>query len=135
MGTAGSAAAVGAGQRVTGRERVSARLQPSLLGCRAATGLAFKPFAGIERDELELQAGPDALVVIGDDDLNDTRYPSCGLLLFSVVRGGAYVHVALRSLSDAVDPAGRAHPGRFKRLLSTLTSTADDQPGPAAWSS
>jgi hypothetical protein len=69
--------------------------------CRAATGSAFKPFAGIERDMLELIAGADALMVIGDDELNDTRCASCGSLLFSVVRGGAYVHVALGSLADA----------------------------------
>src|SRR5206468_6215121 len=61
--------------------------------CRAATGSAFKPFAGIEREKLELTAGADALLVVGDDDLNDTRCGSCGSLLFSVVRGGAWVHV------------------------------------------
>src|SRR3954453_10003302 len=69
--------------------------------CRAATGSAFKPFAGIEREKLELHAGPDTLLVVGDDDLNDTRCASCGSLLFSVVRDGAYVHVALGSLADA----------------------------------
>jgi hypothetical protein len=69
--------------------------------CRAATGSAFKPFAGIEREKLELKARADALLVVGDDDLNDTRCASCGSLLFSVVRDGAYVHVALGSLMDA----------------------------------
>jgi hypothetical protein len=69
--------------------------------CRAATGSAFKPFAGIEREQLELAAGGEALLVVGDDDLNDTRCAACGSLLFSVVRDGAYVHVALGSLVDA----------------------------------
>src|SRR5919201_4570564 len=69
--------------------------------CRAATGLAFKPFAGIEREKLELPDGEDALLVVGDDDLNDTRCRACCSLLFSVVRDGAYVHVALGSLVDA----------------------------------
>src|SRR5207302_7350546 len=69
--------------------------------CRAATGSAFKPFAGIERDKLELTDGVDELLVVGDDDLNDTRCGACGSLLFSVVREGAYVHVALGSLVDA----------------------------------
>jgi hypothetical protein len=69
--------------------------------CRAATGSAFKPFAGIERNELEITHGRDALLVVGDDALNDTRCGSCGSLLFSVVRDGAYVHVALGSLADA----------------------------------
>jgi hypothetical protein len=69
--------------------------------CRAATGSAFKAFAGIERDKLTLHAGADELLVVGDDELNDTRCASCGSLLFSVVRDGAYVHVALGSLADA----------------------------------
>jgi hypothetical protein len=33
--------------------------------------------------------------------LNDTRCGACGSLLFSVVRDGDYVHVALESLVDA----------------------------------
>ncbi len=45
--------------------------------------------------------GADALLVHGDDALNDTRCASCGSLLFSVVRDGEYVHVALGSLVDA----------------------------------
>jgi len=69
--------------------------------CRAATGSAFKAFAGIERDKLELDAAAGALLIVGDDDLNDTRCASCGSLLFSVVRDGAYVHVAMGSLADA----------------------------------
>jgi hypothetical protein len=69
--------------------------------CRAATGSAFKPFAGIEREKLEVTEGPDELLVVGDDQLNDTRCRACGSLLFSVVRDGAYVHVALGSLVDA----------------------------------
>ncbi len=69
--------------------------------CRAATGSAFKPFAGIEREKLELTDGGDSLLVRGGEDLNDTRCRLCGSLLFSVVRDGAYVHVALGSLVDA----------------------------------
>ena len=68
--------------------------------CRAATGAAFKPFAGIEREKLEITDGQDALLVFGEEDLNDTRCGTCGSLLFSVVRDGAYVHVALGSLVD-----------------------------------
>ena len=69
--------------------------------CRAATGSAFKAFAGIEREKLELVDGADGLLVHGEDDLNDTRCATCGSLLYSVVREGAYVHVALGSLVDA----------------------------------
>jgi hypothetical protein len=68
--------------------------------CRAATGSAFKPFAGIEREKLEITDGRDGLLVVGDDDLNDTRCAACGSLLYSVVRDGEYVHVALGSLAD-----------------------------------
>jgi hypothetical protein len=69
--------------------------------CRAATGSAFKPLAGIERQKLEVTEGADELLVFGEEDLNDTRCAVCGSLLFSVVREGAYVHVALGSLVDA----------------------------------
>jgi hypothetical protein len=69
--------------------------------CRAATGSAFKAFAGIERKKLEMTEGTDTLLVFGEDDLNDTRCAACGSLLFSVVRNGAYVHVAMGSLVDA----------------------------------
>ena len=69
--------------------------------CRAATGSAFKPFAGIERDKLELVDGLDSLLIVGEEDANNTRCAACGSLLFSVVRDGAYVHVALGSLVDA----------------------------------
>jgi hypothetical protein len=69
--------------------------------CRAATGSAFKPFAGIEREKLEITDGSDGLLVFGEEVLNDTRCATCGSLLFSVVRDGAYVHVAMGSLVDA----------------------------------
>src|SRR5437870_798673 len=68
--------------------------------CRAATGSAFKAFAGIEREKLEITGGADALLIVGDDLLNDTRCASCGSLLFSVVREGEWAHVALGSLVD-----------------------------------
>ena len=68
--------------------------------CRAATGSAFKAFAGIEREKLEITEGGDLLLVVGEDDSNHTRCAVCGSLLFSVVRNGAYVHVALGSLAD-----------------------------------
>jgi hypothetical protein len=68
--------------------------------CRAATGSAFKPFAGIESDKLELLEGADLLLVHGEETLNDTRCAKCGSLLYSVVRDGEYVHVALGSLVD-----------------------------------
>ena len=69
--------------------------------CRAGTGSAFKPFAGIEREKLEVTDGGDNLLVWGDEMGNHTRCGVCGSLLFSLVRDGAWVHVALGSLRDA----------------------------------
>ncbi len=77
--------------------------------CRAATGSAFKAFAGIQRDKLEITAGAAKVMVFGGDDLNNTRCGVCGSLLFSVVRDGAYVHVALGSLVDAPRLQPTAH--------------------------
>jgi catechol 2,3-dioxygenase-like lactoylglutathione lyase family enzyme len=68
--------------------------------CRAATGSAFKAFAGIEREKLEITDGADGLLIVGNDLLNDTRCAACGSLLFSVVREGEWAHVALGSLVD-----------------------------------
>jgi hypothetical protein len=68
--------------------------------CRAGTGSAFKAFGGIERDKLEVTQGADTLLVWGEDDGNHTRCGVCGSLLYSVVRDGKYVHVALGSLED-----------------------------------
>jgi hypothetical protein len=68
--------------------------------CRAGTGSAFKPFAGIERAKLTVTQGADGLLVWGTDDANHTRCETCGSLLYSVVRDGEYVHVALGSLRD-----------------------------------
>src|SRR5690348_8501864 len=70
--------------------------------CRAGTGAAFKPFAGI-----------DTLLVWGDDVANHTRCRICGSLLYSVVRDGEYVHVALGSLVDepSIRPTGHIYVG------------------------
>jgi hypothetical protein len=73
--------------------------------CRAATGSAFKAFAGIQRSKLEIEEGSGNLLIHGSDELNDTRCRTCGSLLFSVVRDGEYVHIAMGSLVD--DPGIR----------------------------
>ncbi len=69
--------------------------------CRASTGSAFKPFAGIAREKLRVTQGADNLLIVGEPDNNHTRCATCGSLLFSVVQDGARVHVALGSLVDA----------------------------------
>jgi hypothetical protein len=68
--------------------------------CRATTGSAFKAFAGIEREKLEITKGRDDLLLIGEEDANDTRCRLCGSFLFSVVRDGTFVHVAMGALID-----------------------------------
>jgi hypothetical protein len=69
--------------------------------CRASTGTAFKAFAGIEREHFELAEGEDALMRVGGEVDHDVRCGTCGSYLYSVVRDGAYVHVAMGSLIDA----------------------------------
>jgi hypothetical protein len=69
--------------------------------CRRATGAAFKPFAGIARDQLRLTKGEDNLLTYGDDSGHDVHCKTCGSLLYSVVRDGAFVHVTLGTLTDA----------------------------------
>ena len=61
----------------------------------------FKAFAGIEREKLTIREGLEEIAVFGEEDLNDTRCGACGSFLFSVVRDGAFVHVAMGSLVDA----------------------------------
>ena len=69
--------------------------------CRRTTGSAFKPFAGIEREEFAIVAGHDSIMRYGDETTHDVHCAGCGSLLYSQVRGGAYVHVAMGTLADA----------------------------------
>jgi hypothetical protein len=94
--------------------------------CRAATGSAFKAFAGIERVKLEISNGGDTLLIVGEANANDTRCAACGSLLFSVVRDGAYVHVAMGSLVDA--PGLRPTHHIFVGSKAPWFEIADDLP-------
>ena len=94
--------------------------------CRAATGSAFKPFAGIERDKLEVPTGGHALLVNGDEMLNDTRCAKCGSLLYSVVREGEFVHIALGSLVD--EPGMRPTKHIFVGSKAPWFEITDDLP-------
>jgi hypothetical protein len=51
--------------------------------CRAATGSAFKPFAGVEREKLRVTDGAETPMIVGERDENHTRCAACGSLLFS----------------------------------------------------
>jgi hypothetical protein len=84
-----------------GGGRVPLRGELSLLPVPGRDRFSFKPFAGIGREKLEVTRGEDRVLVVGDEQLNDTRCGVCGSLLFSVVRDGQYVHVALGSLVTA----------------------------------
>lgn len=77
--------------------------------CRRTTGSAFKPFAGIQRDRLSITKGSDRLMVYGDDQTNNTHCATCGSLLFSVVRDGQWVHVAMGTLIDTPSIRPSAH--------------------------
>jgi hypothetical protein len=68
--------------------------------CRAATGSAFKSFAGVESGKLEITQGGDNLFVWETPKGATTRCGTCGGFLFFVLHGGEHVHVALGSLED-----------------------------------
>jgi len=94
--------------------------------CRAATGAAFKPFAGIEREKLRITAGQDEVAVYGEEDANDTRCGACGSFLYSVVRDGAFVHVAMGSLVDM--PSIRPNKHIFVGSKAPWHEITDDLP-------
>jgi hypothetical protein len=94
--------------------------------CRAATGSAFKPFAGIQREKLQVTHGEASLQVFGEADLNDTRCAECGSFLYSVVRDGAWVHVAMGSLVD--DPGIRPTEHIFVGSKAPWFEITDDLP-------
>ena len=77
--------------------------------CRRTTGSAFKPFAGIVRREFTVTQGADQLLIYGEEKTHDAHCRLCGSLLYSVVRDGAYVHVALGTLMDAPTLRPTAH--------------------------
>lgn len=69
--------------------------------CRRATGSAFKPLAGIRRSKLSLKKGTDCLLIYGNEEAShDVHCRHCASLLFSIVRDGTYVHVAMGTLLD-----------------------------------
>ncbi|UCI05887.1 GFA family protein [Mesorhizobium sp. B1-1-8] len=94
--------------------------------CRRTTGSAFKPFAGIERDKFRLTAGDGKLLIFGDASGHDAHCGQCGSLLYSVVRQGAYVHIAMGSLTD--DPSIRPSAHIFVGSKAPWFTIADDLP-------
>ena len=94
--------------------------------CRRTTGSAFKPFAGIETDKLVVTAGADQLMIFGDASGNDTHCRACGSLLYSLVRAGAFVHVAMGTLVD--DPSIRPQAHIFVGSKAPWFTITDDLP-------
>jgi hypothetical protein len=77
--------------------------------CRRTTGAAFKPFAGIAHDSLRIVRGVDQRIIYGDDITQDAHCGRCGSLLYSRVREGKWVHVAMGTLIDAPSIRPSAH--------------------------
>jgi hypothetical protein len=77
--------------------------------CRRTTGSAFKPFAGIEQARLRIVQGEDQRIIFGDDATHDVHCARCGSLLYSRVREGKWVHVAMGTLADAPSIRPTAH--------------------------
>jgi hypothetical protein len=94
--------------------------------CRRSTGSAFKPLAGIARDKLRVTRGGDAIAIFGEAEGHDAHCKTCGSLLYSVVRDGAYVHVAMGSLTDA--PAIRPSMHIFVGSKADWYEITDDLP-------
>ena len=94
--------------------------------CRRTTGSAFKPFAGIARDKLTVTAGNDDLTIFGDAAGHNAHCRHCGSLLYSVVRDGAFVHVAMGTLVD--DPSIRPSHHIFVASKAPWREIADNLP-------
>lgn len=94
--------------------------------CRRTTGSAFKPFAGIEREKLAVIQGGDGLLIMGEADGHDAHCARCGSLLYSVVRDGAFVHVAMGTLVD--EPSIRPDKHIFVSSKAPWYDITDDLP-------
>ena len=94
--------------------------------CRRTTGAAFKPFAGIGRDRLAITAGADKLLIFGEANNHDAHCKRCGSLLYSVVRAGAFVHLAMGTLID--DPTIRPTAHIFVGSKAPWFTITDDLP-------
>jgi hypothetical protein len=94
--------------------------------CRRTTGSAFKPFAGIERGKLAIAKGANELLIFGEKGANNTHCKRCGSLIYSVVRDGEFVHVAMGTLVD--DPAIRPTHHIFVGSKAPWFTISDDLP-------
>jgi hypothetical protein len=65
-------------------------------------------------------------MIYGDADGNDTHCKRCGSLLYSVVRAGTFVHVAMGTLVDA--PSIRPNKHIFVGSKAPWFEITDDLP-------
>ena len=94
--------------------------------CRRTTGSAFKPFAGIARHKFGVSHGDNNVMVYGEATAHDAHCRQCGSLLYSVVRDGAFVHVAMGTLVD--DPSIRPTAHIFAGSKAPWFEITDDLP-------
>ena len=105
--------------------------------CRRATGSAFKPFAGIEREKLRITEGEGNLMTFGDETGHDAH---CKALVRFSIRSCA---TALSSMSPWVRwwtrrPSGQAstsssarrrHGSRSPMICHNVKSSRDNSEG------
>jgi hypothetical protein len=94
--------------------------------CRRTTGSAFKPFAGIECEKIRVTKGAGGLMIYGDQTAHDAHCKGCGSLLYSLVREGTFVHVAMGTLVD--DPTIRPTAHIFVGSKAPWFAITDDLP-------
>ena len=94
--------------------------------CRRATGSAFKPFAGIEREKLQLVADQESLMRHGGESTYDLHCARCGSLLYSDIGSGPYMHVTLGTLVDS--PAIRPSAHIYVRSKADWDEITDNLP-------
>jgi len=93
--------------------------------CRRVTGSAFKSFAGVPREHVRVTRGE--MLVVGDEAANhDCHCAACGSWLFSVVRDGAFAHVAMGVLEG--DPGIRPTAHIFVGSKAPWFEITDDLP-------
>jgi hypothetical protein len=98
--------------------------------CRRTTGSAFKPFAGIESGKLRVSSTAESLMIVGDALGHNAHCKLCGSLLYSLVRDGAFVHVAMGTLVDdaSIRPSKHIFVGS-KASWYTITDDLPQYPG------
>ena len=94
--------------------------------CRRASGAAFKPIAGIAAERLRIAVGHAHILRVEAPNWHEVRCSLCFSLLYAVVRGGAYLHVAMGTLRD--DPSIRPSAHIFAASKAPWFDIADDLP-------